>query len=590
MLLLLAMTGCAEPSGRELVGGPFYFRRGDLAVADGAVTAEPGAGWERAADVAAVPRVGAGTLWIAAPLPEVSSRDPTLYLPQVYLAFDAYVDGVHVARYDEPDGGARAWHMLPLSPDVRGGSWMAIRIRSTYTKTGLRGRIYVGSRADHVESMVRRDTPRLVLFVVFVLAAAAALVAAVRGAERRAFAGFGVFSLSVGLWTLFYTRARDLYLDAPSVWLVLWVLGLVGMVTGFVLFFNALFQRGERVLDWLLRIHVGSSLAAVVVLVVRPPPAVSNAFLTAHRTLIGVSCLVVLWVLARRIREQDRDARIFAAGVLAMSAFAVRDVLLSLGLVGGVDTSADWGTLCFFAAGAWILARRLAALRARHDRYAAELAVAVRERGMMLRDLHDGIGRITTGISLLAEAAGRTGGAHDDRAGALRTIIALAQEGSDEIRTFMRGLDREVERDWAALAAAMRAEAARVLEPLDGAVEVTAKVSAGAEAPSGYLYVHVLRVFQEALTNAIKHAQKPRVRAHLEVEPASLVLWIENDGISALPSELGVNAGAGLRNMIERARELGGAIALDVDTDERRARLELRVPLPLRYSESGVGE
>jgi signal transduction histidine kinase len=562
----VSVSGCrsaADGAARAPVSGPFTYRFGDRG------------DWQQSPDLASIPSSGGTRLTIRVELPPVGGRDPTLFVSQVYLTFDAYVDGVRIGGFDHADPGGRAWHLLPLPAPFEGGT-LELRVRSDYSKIGVRGPLYLGGPAAHVAALVVEDTPRLVLALLFFFVAVAALVLAVRGSERLAAGGFAAWALSLAMWTLFYTRARDLYLPDPTVWLLVWGLGLAIAGPAALVFFTALFGRDSRLLRGTIAVNLASSAIGLVLLVARPDESISNPFLVAHRAVLGASYLVVGYVLVQRIRAGSRDAVIYGAGFALHLLFGLHDVLLGLGLIGARDTVTHWGMLVFLVSGGWVLQRRLAALRDRVAEQAVALAVHAREREMMLRDLHDGLGRITTGITMLTEVARRE---HDGAP--LARIAELAHAGTDEIRTFMQGLDEDG-CDWAALEARMRHQASGVIEPQGGSFELRAAVASDAEPPSPYLYIQLLRVFQEGITNAIKHAAAPRVRARLDVTGSEVVLGVDNDGIGAGGAGAGINAGAGLANMKARAADLGGS--LEFERADDAARLLLRVPVPIRYS------
>jgi signal transduction histidine kinase len=286
-----------------------------------------------------------------------------------------------------------------------------------------------------------------------------------------------------------------------------------------------------------------------------------------------------VYVLIRRVREGNREAVIYLSGLSLHLLLGMHDLLVSLALVPERDPLSHWGMFALMIAGSWALLRRLGALRRRVVEYSAALEVNAREREMMLRDLHDGLGRITTGISMLTEVARR----QDETSRPLQRISELAHAGTDEIRTFMQGLDEDG-CDWDGLQAKMRHQAAGMVEQLEGSFDLDVDVAVGARPPSPYLYIQLLRVFQEGITNAIKHAERPRVRARLAVSGIEVVLGVENDGVRDGDSlaRPGVNAGAGLQSMQARATDLGGS--LEFVRDEDVARLLLRVPVPLRYA------
>ena len=581
--LLLVACGAPADDPRTQIEGPFVFRWGaSPAEIDGAPTwaaAEIDAtGWSSASTLRSIAKTGGNTVWIRARLPAAIPTGTTLYVPQVYLTFDAYVDGKRIGGFDHADPGGKAWHIVEL-PEAAAGRWLTLHVRSTYAKTGLRGKLYTGSRAAHLRALIIEDTPRLILVVLFLIAGLVSVFLAVRGTEPRAFGGFGAWALSLAVWTLFYTRVRDLYLPEPAVWVFLWGASLAVMGAAGIVFVSGLFGRGEKILTWAVIVNVASSSIGMVMLISRPAASITNPFLSFHRAVLAVSYFVVLYVLIKRVREGNREAVIYLTGLAIHLLLGIHDLLVSVGLFSERDPLAHWGMLALMIAGSWALLDRLGALRRRVATYAAALEVNAREREMMLRDLHDGLGRITTGIAMLTEVARR----EQDDSKPLRQIAELAHAGTNEIRTFMQGLDEDG-CDWEGLQAKMRHQASGVIEQLDGSFDLEVDVEAGASPPSPYLYIQLLRVFQEGITNAVKHAEKPRVHANLSVSGIEVVLGVENDGVRAddALARPGVNAGAGLASMAARATDLGGS--LEFVRDEDVARLVLRVPVPLRYA------
>ena len=69
----------------------------------------------------------------------------------------------------------------------------------------------------------------------------------------------------------------------------------------------------------------------------------------------------------------------------------------------------------------------------------------------------------------------------------------------------------------------------------------------------------LLRIAQEAVINAVRHAQPRSIQIHLNSEADALLLCIRDDGAGMhLLPELYAQQGFGLTNMRERAEGLGG--------------------------------
>jgi signal transduction histidine kinase len=94
----------------------------------------------------------------------------------------------------------------------------------------------------------------------------------------------------------------------------------------------------------------------------------------------------------------------------------------------------------------------------------------------------------------------------------------------------------------------------------------------------------VFRVVQEALTNVIKHAGKPRTEVRISYEPAALVVEVADDGrpipaaIPAPDASVPRGAGMGLLGLRERVALYGGELAAGPRPD-RGWRVTARMPV-----------
>jgi signal transduction histidine kinase len=86
------------------------------------------------------------------------------------------------------------------------------------------------------------------------------------------------------------------------------------------------------------------------------------------------------------------------------------------------------------------------------------------------------------------------------------------------------------------------------------------------------------RVAQEALNNALKHAQAEHVWVRLRQTADSLELEIEDDGVGFDPAVARGQGGFGLQGMEERATSLGGQLVVR-SAPGQGSRLHLRLAL-----------
>jgi signal transduction histidine kinase len=159
--------------------------------------------------------------------------------------------------------------------------------------------------------------------------------------------------------------------------------------------------------------------------------------------------------------------------------------------------------------------------------------------------MHDGVGGHL--VSLLAQLRG---GAPDVET--LREGVRIAIDDLRLIIDSMNGVDDSLE-----VAIAIFHERMAPRLRLVG-IELTWTAAPGApvEGFSPEARINIYRILQEAITNAVKHAQASRVDIRLESESEAVVISVSDDGMD-LPPRLR-DGGKGLPNMKRRAERIGG--------------------------------
>jgi signal transduction histidine kinase len=87
----------------------------------------------------------------------------------------------------------------------------------------------------------------------------------------------------------------------------------------------------------------------------------------------------------------------------------------------------------------------------------------------------------------------------------------------------------------------------------------------------------VYRIYQEALTNVLRHANARHVEVRLQTDPVEVHLQIEDDGCGIDTAAITDATSLGLLGMRERASVLGGELAVG-PTPQGGTRVTLRLP------------
>jgi signal transduction histidine kinase len=205
-----------------------------------------------------------------------------------------------------------------------------------------------------------------------------------------------------------------------------------------------------------------------------------------------------------------------------------------------------------------------------------ELAL-VEERGRLARELHDAMSQSLFSLQLSAEAAARLLPSDPEgAASALATVQALAAQVSTELRTTVEGLrPADLERDGLAATLVNQLTVAGRAHDVPVELEIGDGVDLDPEAEH-----QVLRIAQEAVTNALRHARASLVSVSLGPDgpDGGLVLRVADDGRGFDPGARAMRARRlGLTSMHERATSLGGTLTVD-SAPGRGTTVELRLP------------
>jgi signal transduction histidine kinase len=255
-----------------------------------------------------------------------------------------------------------------------------------------------------------------------------------------------------------------------------------------------------------------------------------------------------------------------AAGVLAAE-------------VSGLAFHGSYGTLIGIPAsivGGLVLGRNRAAYRIRAEQAAALLAQREQlqaehrradlldERARIAREIHDVMAHSLGALSIQIQAARSvlTDRADIDQAvDLLAAAQRMAVEGLTETRRAVQALRSDT--------LPLDQELARATDTYAQRYRVRARFSTGGDSvplpPDATLAM--LRIAQEALVNAAKHAAGQPVTIRLDYRDCELALAVRNDlapdgtgAMDGLPVVRTANAGYGLTGMRERLRILGGTL------------------------------
>jgi signal transduction histidine kinase len=181
------------------------------------------------------------------------------------------------------------------------------------------------------------------------------------------------------------------------------------------------------------------------------------------------------------------------------------------------------------------------------------------ERNRLALELHDVVSQKLFSLNLSADSAATLLERDPVAARAqLGRVRELAREALGELRSLILGL-RPADLTQDGLEGALRKEI-EMLRRVHG-VEVELRADCGDVDRRDSSDFEVLRIANEALHNAVRHAAPSRVDVRLHGDEQRLTLEVSDDGIGFDPADPELRSRhLGLTSMEERARELGGAL------------------------------
>jgi signal transduction histidine kinase/ligand-binding sensor domain-containing protein len=225
------------------------------------------------------------------------------------------------------------------------------------------------------------------------------------------------------------------------------------------------------------------------------------------------------------------------------------------------------------AAAAWMVYQvRLRQIRSRY-------AAVIEERARLAREIHDTLAQGFVGISSQLDAVALSMREKESPARSYLDLARrMARHSLTEARRAVMDL-RSAALEGQDLAAAI--ESGTRMWTAGSGVDVRVDVTGPPTELPQEMEQHLLRIAQEAVTNALKHASAHKISVNLHTEERRINLRIVDDGrgfeeLNAFSSHGGH---FGLIGMRERAERIGGRLRLSSHAGEG-TELEVTVPLP----------
>lgn len=515
-----------------------------------------------------------------------------LYLPTVHLNAAVYLNGEAIGdggRFDPPV--SRSWPRplyFVISPELlrAGSNEIRVYLKTEPRGTGLLTDFYAGpddllQPAYRFRYALKATAPTVFAGTLVILAALLASIT-LRRRDETLYAWFGAILLALACYAV-PTLVTDIPVST-RIWDWFRIVSIGWAVVFITIFTHRLIgMRRPRLERTVAALFAASSIAVAFV--------PGDVYYRWVARLWGALCIG--WgvypcaVLIRSVlHERKLENLLLLLSGLTLLLFGGRDALMQARLVPRVD-----GFLIHYTApvlaliftsillSRFIDARREAEVLNRdleqrvrektreiEDNY-QRMREMERERSLadererIMRDMHDGLGGHLIGALALAERAGAAqseiGNVLRQASDDLRLVIRSFEPSGDDLSVLLGGARRVLQRQVDAVGLALR-------------WEVTDTRSLPSLGP--HVSLCVLRIVQEAVTNAVRHSCGTQIAVRTIDAPGEIWVDVEDDGHGI---DLRAPAGRGLANMRSRASQIGAAIEISATQPGTRVRLRL---------------
>ena len=499
-------------------------------------------------------------------------QDPVILIDGkgVLLTFEMFIDDQKIYKFGKLDSSGKgnfsgfSSHLIPIDTDFQDKT-LSLRIFSDYANIGVRGNVFLGSKSDLIQKIIKEDIYRFVIGLFMVFIGILDLIVYKKNAQTiGSVSMFGILAISLGFYTMNVTAIKDLIFFAPVFWFNVYLVAMTLMPVGAMGFVWQIFRPKEgNIYHRIWQFHLGYAVVCqmtfILILNSLAPMIMGSILLNLLRILSIFGMLIIAGVcLKSAIKQKERLAQLYLLGFIPIILSGIHGSLVGLGKIDSSYSFVPWALVLFIISLEIIKRLQNSKTQARLKIYAEQLEIKSSEKLELIKDLHDGIGGTATNIKFLS----RMGLNNPTKQGMEKALLTIAELSSDcmtEIGNFMQSLDEQTI-SWPALVEKFDYLGKKMLKPLGLSLNFKNNIGKNLKEPGSVLFLNILRIYKESLTNIIKHSKAKHVFVTLDITKTKIVMVIKDDGEGFGDD---IIKGHGLSNMKARARKLNGILTID---------------------------
>lgn len=539
-------------------------------------------------------------VWYRLEFPSQPSNEKiwALYLPYVSHNVEAYINGAWVGRAGKFSDPVGRYHNQPLlmefdSQLLTHSNELLLRVKAASYRQGYLDKVFVGPASllrpyQQWKKLIRVDLVYWATVGMLLLAVVVMLFWLARPKDII----YLVFAGELIIWSI---HNFNLFVSNIPVSARVWeavIMTTLGWTVVLMMIFNHRYLGTRKP-----RLERAALVFSVLGFGIFLLPDVDSILVTGYRywdaVLIVIGTYCIGYLIQQYLRSLNNHALMMIIVGIPMLVFGLHDILVvnnlrerSEGLI--IQYSALPAVVLF----TWFLVRRFVNSLNTAEELSQNLEKKVRqkeralqkqyqefqklerekvlseERERIMRDMHDGIGGQL--VSVAAQLEGKT-----DKA--LCDVRERVLQSITDLRLMIDSLDPMLS-DVNTLLGTMRQRLAGTLEAAD--IQLIWDIEALPEhlVLSPQQCLHLMRILQEAVTNAIKHSGSSKLRVGSgSGEDGCCFIEVQDFGVGFETSH--ANGSRGLHNLRYRAAQLGGVLEINSGCGGTRVRFDFGVDL-----------
>jgi diguanylate cyclase (GGDEF)-like protein len=316
-------------------------------------------------------------VWFRTRLPDFTGADPRIFIYSIDLAAEVYLEGRRIYAYGdlEPQGRGRfrgwPWHLIPL-PAQPSGKQLYVRVFSDYRDIGLWGEVILGSGADQMRRIIKRDIIRITVAAISLTLSLIFLLLYFLRDRQRSFVYLCLITLALVIRVISETHIKQLALQAPLFFEYVKAISYFVLPLLVILFLQEIlgeaYRRITRFGAAVVLGLLGSTMIGCATGLIR----LCDTYLLFD--IVAVCTMIFLGILSVKAAAAGNvEARLVCVNFIIFGLLALYSILVTNGIFPWTD-EINYLLLFQFSLGlAVILIRRLVSFQNRLEEYSTKL-------------------------------------------------------------------------------------------------------------------------------------------------------------------------------------------------------------------------